>query len=237
MKKSSLLLFSLLFFVSCAELQDIVGNMPSNGPLTQTDIASGLKAALNQGIDKQVSQLAAENGFFDNQLTRIALPKELQKVEKGLRAVGLGNLADEGIKALNKTASDAVGRATPIFVNAIKEMTFADAKNILMGDELAATSYLEGKTTQRLYNEFNPVIKSSFSRVGADKIWSDLIQKYNSLPLVEPVNPDLTDYVTGQALNGVYKMIGVEEKKIRTDISARSSVLLKRVFALQDDKK
>src|SRR5699024_222606 len=175
-------------------------------------------------------------GYYRNELVKILLPEELQKVESGLRKVGLGSLADEGIKALNRAAEDAVSRSTPIFVNAIKEMSFADAKSILLGDERAATAYLEGKTNKKLYDEFNPVIKKSFNRVGADDIWSNLISKYNALPMVEKVNPDLTDYVTGQALEGVYTMIGEEEKIIRNDISERTSSLLKRVFALQDNK-
>ena len=120
------------------------------------------------------------------------LPAELQAVDNGLRKIGLGNLADEGIKALNRAAEDAVKTATPIFVDAVKDMTFADAKNILLGDQNAATSYLKGKTTDNLYASFSPVIKNSFSKVGADKVWSNLISKYNSIPFVKKVNPDLT---------------------------------------------
>lgn len=235
MKKLSVLLLAFMCF-SCSELQDIAKNLPNTGELSQQQIASGLKEALDQGIDKQVSKLTKTDGFYRNEMVKILLPEELQKVESGLRKVGMGSLADEGIKALNRAAEDAVGRATPIFVNAVKEMSFADAKTILMGNDQSATTYLEDKTTKKLYGEFNPVIKKSFGRVGADKIWSNLIEKYNGLPLVEKVNPDLTDYVTNQALEGVYKMIGQEEKNIRNDLSARSSDLLKRVFALQDKK-
>jgi len=113
-------------------------------------------------------------------------------------------------------------------------MTFTDARQILLGNDNAATSYLQNKTNSALYSRFNPVIKRSFSRVGADKIWSNIINKYNTLPLTNNVNPDLTDYVTQQALKGVYTMIAVEEKQIRTKLSSRTSDLLKRVFALQD---
>src|SRR5699024_631980 len=155
---------------------------------------------------------------------------------EGLRKIGLGSLADEGIKYLNRAAEDAVGTATPIFVDAIKNMSFSDAKSILMGDNHAATSYLENTTTQKLYDEFNPVIKNSFQKVGADEIWSNLIQKYNQIPFTESVNPDLTDYVTDQALQGVFTMIGQEEENIRENIGARTSSLLKKVFALQDRK-
>src|SRR5699024_2969018 len=170
MKKLSLILLAVFCF-SCAELKDFAGNLPEgSGQLSQDQIAQGLKEALNKGIDKQVSKLTETDGYYRNELVKILLPEELQKVESGLRKVGLGSLADEGIKALNRAAEDAVSRSTPIFVNAIKEMSFADAKSILLGDERAATAYLEGKTNKKLYDEFNPVIKKSFNRVGADDI-------------------------------------------------------------------
>ena len=162
------------------------------------------------------------------------MPKELQAVDNGLRKLGLNSLADEGIKALNRAAEDAVKTATPIFVNAVKEITFTDAKNILLGEENAATSFLQEKTNSKLYQSFNPVIKNSFDKVGADKIWTDLINRYNSIPFVTKVNPDLTDYVTTEALKGVFTMIEVEEKGIRENVSLRTTTLLKQVFALQD---
>ncbi|HLS29261.1 MAG TPA: DUF4197 domain-containing protein [Flavobacteriaceae bacterium] len=232
MKRFSVVLCVLLFF-SCAELKDYAENLPGR-ELSQSQIANGLKEALDNGIEKQVTKLTKTDGFYRNEMVKILLPAELQKVESGLRSIGLDNLADEGIKALNRAAEDAVGRATPIFVDAVKEMTFTDAKSILMGDDNSATAYLEDKTESKLYDEFNPVIKSSFDRVGADQIWSNLISRYNQIPFVEKVNPDLTDYVTHQALNGVYTMIGEEEKDIRNNISARTSTLLRQVFALQD---
>jgi hypothetical protein len=129
-----------------------------------------------------------------------------------------------------------VKEATPIFVDAVKQMTFSDAKNILMGNESAATSYLKNTTSTALYSKFNPVIKSSFSKVGADKVWTNIITRYNSIPLVTKINPDLTDYTTNKAMDGVFKMIAVEEKQIRTNLNARSSDILRKVFALQDGK-
>jgi hypothetical protein len=167
---------------------------------------------------------------------KILLPEELKKVDTGLRKIGLSKLADDGLKAINRTAEDAVKEATPIFVDAVVNMSFTDAKNILMGNENAATNYLQSSTTTALYGKFNPVIKNSFAKVGADKIWTNLINKYNSIPFVNQVNPDLTDYVTNKALEGVFKMITVEEKKIRTDLKSRTSDLLKQVFAMQDKK-
>jgi hypothetical protein len=197
-------------------------------------MANGLRQALDFGVDKQVSKLTLKDGFYNNELVKILLPEELQKVDKALRDIGLGSLADDGIKILNRAAEDAVSEATPIFINAVKEITFNDAKNILLGSKDAATQYLNGKTESALYAKFNPVIKNSFAKVGADQIWENLINKYNTLPFTSNVNPDLTDYVTTEALKGVYKMIAVEELEIREKVSARTTGLLQKVFALQD---
>jgi len=230
------LIFILIFnFTACAELQQVVDQLPDGAPgLSNADIASGLREALDFGIDKQVSKLTQKDGFFKNDLVKILLPEELQKVDKALRDIGLSSLADEGLKVLNRAAEDAVGEATPIFVNAVKDITFTDAKNILLGNDNAATQYLTGKTQTSLYDKFHPVINKSFNDVGADKIWSNLITKYNSLPFTKDVNTDLTSYVTEEALKGVYTMIAVEEKEIRNKISSRTTDLLKKVFALQD---
>ncbi len=233
--KNILLIITIFTFTACAELQNVVNQLPQgNTGISQLDIGNGLKEALNLGIDKQVSKLTLKDGFFKNQLVKILLPEELQKVDKALRGIGLSSLADDGLKALNRAAEDAVKESTPIFVNAVKGITFNDAKNILLGNDNAATQYLTGKTQSALYGKFNPVIKRSFGKVGADRIWSNLINKYNSIPLTNNVNPDLTDYVTKEALKGVYKMISVEEKEIRNKVSSRTSTLLQKVFALQD---
>ena len=146
----------------------------------------------------------------------------------------MGKLADEGLKVLNRAAEDAVGEATPIFVDAVKGITFTDAKNILLGEITAATDYLQTNTETQLTTKFNPVIDKSFKKVGADKIWTNLTTKYNNLPFTKKVNPDLTDYVTNEALKGVYTMIAVEEKAIREKVSSRTTDLLQKVFALQD---
>lgn len=200
------------------------------------DIAGGLKEALNKGIEKQVTKLTATDGFYKNQMVKIILPEELKKVDKALRKIGLSSLANKGLLMMNRAAEDAVKESTPIFVDAVKNMSFTDAKNILMGNENSATTYLQTSTTTPLYAKFNPVIKNSFVKVGADKVWASIIKKYNSLPMVEKVNPDLTDYTTNKALEGVFKMIAVEEKSIRTDIKSRTSPLLQKVFAMQDRK-
>jgi len=232
-KKLAIIFISLITF-SCAELQDVVNSLPNETTNGTLDIAGGLRQALDLGIDKQVSKLTKADGFYKNSLVKILLPEELQKVDKTLRSIGLGNLADEGIKILNRAAEDAVKEATPVFVDAVKEITFTDAKNILLGSDNAATNYLQNKTNSTLYGKFNPVIENSFQKVGADQIWETIITKYNAVPFVSKVNPDLTDYVTNEALKGVYKMIAVEEKNIRTNLNSRTTSLLQQVFALQD---
>lgn len=234
MKKIFLLLVIPLIS-GCAELQQIADQLPSEVDyVSNAEIAAGLRQALDFGIDKQVSTLTKEDGFFKNELVRINLPPELQKVDRTLRDIGMDALADEGLKILNRAAEDAVKEATPIFVNAVREITFDDARNILTGGDTAATAYLRRKTTDPLYSKFNPVIQNSLDRVGANEIWSRIINRYNSIPLTSPVNPDLTDYVTQEALEGVFTMIAVEEQQIRSNFQARTTSLLKRVFALQD---
>tara|TARA_B100000795_G_scaffold269612_1_gene259562 strand:- start:2263 stop:2940 length:678 start_codon:yes stop_codon:yes gene_type:complete len=225
-----------MIFTGCAELQNVIRQLPNGGSLSQEQIGNGLRQALDNGIKNQVSKLTSKDGFYRNDLVKILLPKELQIVDKGLRRIGLSNLADEGIKVLNRAAEDAVKTATPIFINAVKEITFADAKNILLGEQDAATSYLHSKASESLYNNFSPVISNSFSKVGADKIWSNLITKYNSIPFVKKVNTDLTNYVTNEALKGVFIMITKEEKAIREKVGLRNTTLLKQVFSLQDKK-
>ncbi len=238
MKKiiATLLMFP---FLGCAEMQQVINQLPQLeglGGINSVDISGGLKEALNNGIAKQVSKLTATDGFLKNEAVKILLPEELKKVDASLRKIGLSSLADEGLKVLNRAAEDAVKEATPIFVDAVKNMSFTDAKTILLGNESAATNYLQTSTNSALYGKFNPVIKNSFAKVGADKVWTNIITKYNSIPLVKKVNPDLTDYTTNQAMSGVFKMIAVEEKNIRTNISSRTSTLLQKVFAMQDKK-
>ena len=236
MKKITLSLLAFTLF-GCAEMQQVLDQLPQESTgLSQLDISNGLKEALDKGISQQVSKLTATDGFLKNEAVKILLPEELQTVDTKLRQIGLSSLADEGLKVLNRAAEDAVKESTPIFVDAVKNMSFNDAKNILMGNNTAATNYLQSSTTTALYGKFNPVIKNSFAKVGADKVWANIITKYNAIPFVNKVNPDLTDYTTNKAMEGVFKMIAVEEQNIRGNFSARSSDLLKKVFAMQDKK-
>jgi RNA binding exosome subunit len=219
---------------SCAELQQISEEISNSVILTEEQIGDGLKEALTKGINEEVTKLTLEDGFYSNPMVKIELPSELETVENILQKVGLESLTEQGIRALNKTAEEAVKEATPLFIAAIKDLTFEESKAILLGSPSAATDYLKSKTENELYLKFQPVVAANFKKVGADQIWETTIQRYNQIPLTKEVNPDLTDYVTSQALKGVYKMIEMEEIEIRNNINERSSLLLKRVFALQD---
>ena len=236
--KRIFILCSLFLLSGCAELQQMVNNLPQTTGgfgVSNIDIANALRQALDNGIDKQVTKLTQKRRFFIvTNWSKSCCHRNCEKVDRALRDVGLSKLADEGLKVINRAAEDAVKEATPIFANAVKQLTFADARKILLGNNNAATTYLKNKTNTALYTKFNPVINRSFSKVGANKIWSSIINKYNALPLTNNVNPDLTDYVTREALKGVYTMIAVEEKEIRTKVSSRTTDLMRRVFALQD---
>lgn len=149
--KKLLLLLGCSILTSRTELQQVTDQLPNIGQNQTLDISGGLKEALNNGITKQVSKLTATDGFFKNEAVKILLPQELQVVDKKLRQIGMSKLADEGLKVLNRAAEDAVKEATPIFVDAVKQMTFNDAKNILMGNENSATTYLQNTTSTALY--------------------------------------------------------------------------------------
>jgi hypothetical protein len=234
----SILLVPIVSFAQWGDLKKLAeSKIPKVTQLTTLpDISAGLKEALNNGITKQVSKLTAEDGFFKNDLVKIVLPGELQKVDQTLRRLGLSNLADQGLLVLNRAAEDAVKEATPVFVAAVKNLNFTDAKTILMGNEKAATTYLETTTSTVLYDKFSPIIATSLNKVNADKIWNQMILKYNSVPFVKKVNPDLKDYVTKETMKGVFTMIAIEEKEIRVNLKSRTSSLLQNVFSMQDKK-
>lgn len=240
MKKLAVL-FLFIPIMGQAQLKDLLKKASDQVAVlaknnSSLDIAAGLKEALNKGVTDQVSKLTQKDGFYKNEAVRIILPDELKKVDTALRKMGMSTLADDGIKTLNRAAEDAVKEATPIFVTAIKNITITDAKSILMGNESAATTYLQTSTMASLYAKFSPVVQASLGKVGADVIWTSIIKKYNTFPFVKKVNPDITDYVTNKSLDGVFKMITIEEKNIRTNLNSRTSDVLKKVFALQDKK-
>lgn len=238
MKKKIFVLSSFLLLTGCAELQTVMQNLPNNieqgnGGLSSLDISNGLKQALELGVSQGVDLLSKKNGYYDNNLVKILLPEQLQKVDKTLRQIGLGSLADQGIKLLNTAAEDAVNEAKPIFISAIKNLTFSDAAAILAGNKDAATQYLQKTTTSQLVNAFSPKIKASLDKVGANEIWSQIMSKYNAIPFVNQVNADLTGYVTEKAIDGLFLQVAKKEEDIRTNISARTTPLLQKVFSKQ----
>lgn len=241
MKKSifTLVILTGLSFHSCTELQQIASQLPTDtstagiGGTSSLRISEGLKQALEFGVQEGVQKLGQKDGYFGNSLTKILLPQELQKVDKTLRDIGLGSLADEGLKLLNRAAEDAVTEAAPIFTNAITTMSFNDAKGILLGGDNSATNYLQNRTSSQLFSAFQPKVQNSLGKVGADKIWSQIISKYNTFT-GQNITTDLNTYVTQQAINGVFKMVAQKEAGIRNNIGLRTTPLLREVFGLQD---
>ncbi len=235
MKKLLLLSFLTIAFSSCDVLQQIASDAMSQPvQLTTAEIASGLKQALEIGITEGAGKLSQTDGYFKSAY-KISLPPEAQKVAARLRNVpGFTDVENIILEKINRGAEDAAKKAAPIFKSAITQMTFNDAMGILMGSQNAATQYLNKATYNQLYTEFNPVIVESLDKFNARKYWTDAVNAYNKIPLVEKANPDLDDYVTKQALAGLFSMVEKKELEIRTNIASRTTDLLKRVFAKQD---
>jgi len=206
----------------------------AEAPLSNLDISNGLKEALQFGVDNSVQYLSAEDGYYKSAY-KILLPDEAAKVIDKLSWVpGFKNLEAEMTKKINRAAEDAANKAGPIFLGAIKNMSFDDAMSILMGADNAATQYLDRNTYDALYGEFKPVLQGSLNKVGALDLWTKAITKYNSLPLVSDINPDLADHINTKALVGLFDLIEKKEGGIRNDLSQRTTGLLKKVFAKQD---
>jgi len=222
---------------SQAQLGGILKQIPNAANPSTQEIALGIKQALEIGTSMGADKLAAKDGFLGNMAVKILFPSEAQKVEKTLRTLGLGSLADNVIISLNRAAEDAAKEAKPIFISAIKQMTISDATNILLGNNDAATAYFKRITTSQLMERFKPVINNSLNKVGATKYWGDAASRYNKIPLVNPVNTDLSAYVAQKAIEGMFIQIAQEELKIRSDFSSRSTSLLQKVFGYADRNK
>lgn len=230
------LLLIQLFACSTAELQNLGNLLKVGSELTQDEAGLGLKEALNIGITKGAERLSAADGYYKS-IHKILLPEEAQQIAKKLRGVpGFADWEEDIVLKINRGAEDAAKKAAPIFVDAIKQMTFEDALNILMGADTAATSYLKKSTYQKLYDEFNPIIVESLDKFNAREVWGKAVNSYNKIPFVKKTNPDLDDYVTTQALFGLFTMVQKEELTIRKDVGARTTPLLQKVFAKQDNK-
>jgi len=198
--------------------------------LSEKDAADGIKEALVKGTGESVKVVSKSDGYFGNPQIKIPFPQDAKDIESRLRDIGLGKKVDEAVLSINRAAENAAKEAEQIFVTAVKNMSITDAIHIVKGNNDAATQYLSKTTTPELKTKFSPVIKNSLDKVDATRLWGDLINEYNKIPFVSRKNPDLTAYVTGKAIDGLFIMIAKEELKIRQNPAARTTELLKKVF-------
>jgi hypothetical protein len=225
-----------VFLTACTSAQinqtmsEVNKAMGKETPLTTAEVADGLKEALIKGTSTGSDQASQLDGYFKNPQIKIPLPPELQKIESKLRSIGLGDQVEKFVLTLNRGAEDAAREAKPIFISAVKQMTVQDAWGILKGSDNAATEYLKRTTSAQLREKFKPVIANSLNKVSATKYYTDIVTTYNKIPLVEKVNPDLNDYATTKAMDGLFLLIAGEEKKIRENPLERTTELLKKVF-------
>ncbi len=215
---------------SLGTINDILGG----DELTTDQVASGLKEALINGISNGSAKASKVDGYFKNPKIKIPFPPDVQKVETKLRQIGLDKQVDDFVMTLNRGAEQAAKEAKPIFVSAIKSMTIQDAWGILKGEEDAATQYLTRTTSDQLKLKFQPIVEKALNSTNATRYYTDIISTYNKVPFVDKVDPDLNNYATNKAIEGLFYLVAQEEKKIREDPLARTSDLLKRVFAEQD---
>lgn len=234
MKKICFLLLIVIFGIQQTDAQFLKDakkllNSKNKG-LTEKDAADGIKEALVNGTGESVKLVSVLNGYWANPEIRIPFPPEAMEMESKLRAIGMAKKVDEFNESMNRAAEKAASEAKTIFITAIKGMTVRDAINIVKGSDNAATTYLKNTTSPELNTKFQPIVKTSLDNVNATRYWSDLITIYNKIPMVKKMNPNLTQYVTQKAIDGLFIMIAKEELKIRKDPMARTSELLKKVF-------
>ena len=232
-----ILFFYIFILGACtsAQINQTLGDVNktlggSSTPLTTAEVAQGLKEALIKGISTGSDLVSQVDGYFKNPEIKIPFPPEVKKVEDRLRQLGLGNEVDKFVMTLNRGAEDAAKEAKPIFIEAIRAMTIQDAWSILKGEPDAATQYLKRTTSGLLKEKFKPVIQSSLNKVNATKYYGEIVTRYNQIPFVQKVNPDLDDYATDRAIEGLFSMIAKEEKNIRQNPVARTTEILRRVF-------
>ena len=226
-------LAALLWGCTATDLNKILQGA-SEASLSNEDVGNGLKEALVMGISNGADDASKQDGFFKNEMIRIALPEEFRQVEGRMRQLGLGSEVDKVLMAINRGAENAATEAKPIFINAIRQLTIKDAFSILKGQPDAATTYLRSTTSEELTSLFQPKVQESLNQVGATRYYTDLVKAYNSIPTVKKLNPDLNAYVTEKALDGLFLLIAEEEKSIRENPLERTTALMKRVFAAQD---
>ena len=212
------------------KLQSVTSKNPGGGSLSNEEIIKGLKEALTIGTDSSTKKLSRVDGFFTDAAIKILMPEEAKKAEKTLRSFGMSSLVDKAILSMNRAAEDAASGVSTIFWDAIKQMSVKDGISILRGGDFAATEFLKKNTTASLTEKMRPVIQASLDKVNATQYWKDVFTAYNKFSK-QQINTDLTGYVTGKAMDGVFYEIGLEEQKIRKDPAAQVTDLLKKVFA------
>ena len=235
-RRLTLLILPLILLGCTTQQINQTLNTVLQGGLTSQDISNGLKEALRLGAQEGAAELARPEGYYGDLAYRILLPEPAQRVTERLQGIpGFGDLEQVLIRKINQGAEDAAQRAAPIFVEAIRRMTIQDALGILRGQNDAATGYLQRTTYEALFNEFNPVINNSLDKFEANKVWLDAATAYNNFPLTrQPVDTDLGNFVTERALAGLFRKVALKELDIRQNVSARTTELLRRVFAQQD---
>ena len=236
-KRSSILVFFVILLfattMSHASLFDDIIKGISGGSKAETDegtIISGLKEALSIGTENAIKDVSQVDGYFSNEIIKILMPEKIQNVANVLGKIGLQKSVDDFILSMNRAAEKAAPEAAGFFVDAIKEMSFEDAGEILKGGDTAATDYFWEKTSNKIYDAFKPIISSSLDEVGVTHNYKEMMSKYESIPFMEKETIDLDHCVTNKALKGLFYMVGEEEIKIRTDPAARVTELLKNVF-------
>ncbi len=232
---SLIILPAILLITGCAEVLSQIAHSGHQGErgLTSEEIIRGLKEALIVGAGNTAEATSKTDGFYKNDLIRIPFPQEAVKVKTTLEDIGLGSLTRDFEQALNRAAEEASKRALPIFKDAVMNMTISDGMSILRGDDNAATEYLRKSTSDALTAEFSPVVQRAVQAVEVTKYWNPIVSAYNRTTLLtgeRAVNPDLDKYITEKTLEGLFRMIEIEEKKIRKDPVARVTDILKRVF-------
>jgi hypothetical protein len=226
---SVLLLLTMPVLGQATEVSKRLG-LGNQGILSDSKIASGLKEALQVGATNAVKLTGKRDGYFDNQAIKILMPKNLRPVEQGLRAVGYGPKVDDFILSMNRSAEAAAPAAKKIFIDAILSMSFDDARKILSGGDTAATDYFKSKTTEQLTAAFRPVVEKTMDQNSVTQQYKQLVGQAQTIPFMKSPNLDITNYVVSQALNGLFYMLGQEERKIRKDPAAQTTSLLKQVF-------
>jgi len=226
------LLIGLVFLASpaSAQVDQLLKGITGSG-VTDSKASAGLKEALEVATEKAVSLTGRPNGYFGDAAIKILMPAKLQTMQEGLRAVGYGPQIDEFVLSMNRAAEQAAPAAKQIFTHAITTISFDDAKKILTGSNTAATDYFKAETTDQLTAAFRPVIDKSMSEVGVTRQYQALVGKFDTIPFAKTQSSDLDNYVTGKALDGLFHVVGEQEKLIRTNPAARTTVLLQEVFA------